>query len=96
VITDGKHGAYGFDGEHLYHSKIFPGKLVEATGAGDSFATGFIGATMNNKTIQDALAWGCVNSSSVIGYVGPQKGLLSNREIIKRLKNKTNFKVKEI
>ncbi len=96
VITDGKNGAYGFDGKNLYHSKIFPGKLVEATGAGDSFATGFIGAKMNNKTMQNALAWGCVNSSSVIGYVGPQKGLLSNKEIIRRLKNKTNFKVKEI
>ena len=44
----------------------------------------------------EGLRWGAVNSSSVVGFVGPTKGLLSATEIRKRLKAKPNFKVKTV
>ncbi|MBI4714044.1 carbohydrate kinase family protein [Candidatus Uhrbacteria bacterium] len=96
VVTDGKNGAACFDGKTLLSIDIFPGKLVEATGAGDAFATGFIGALMHGKTAKDALKWGSVNSASVIGQVGPQDGLLSDRQIASRLKKHPSFKPKII
>src|SRR3989338_5320015 len=43
VITDGKNGSYDFDGKTLLHCPIFPGKLVGTIGAGDAFATGYVG-----------------------------------------------------
>ncbi len=96
VVTNGKQGAYGCDGKKMWFVPIFPGKFVEATGAGDSFATGVLGATMAGLPLTTALCWGAVNSASVIGAVGPQKGLLSATEIKKRLKAHPSFKIKEI
>lgn len=96
VITDGKNGSHSFDGEELNYCPIFPGKLVESTGAGDSFATGFLGAIMNGLTHDEALRWGSVNAASVVGQVGPTPGLLTATQIKKHLRNRPSFKVKKI
>ncbi|MBI4435164.1 bifunctional hydroxymethylpyrimidine kinase/phosphomethylpyrimidine kinase [Candidatus Uhrbacteria bacterium] len=96
IITDGKNGAYEYGGRELRFCPIFPGKLVEATGAGDSFASGYLGALMHGLSCSEGLRWGAVNSSSVVGHVGPTKGLLSATEIRKRLKAKPSFKVKTV
>ena len=96
VITDGKNGAYSFDGKELMHCPIFPGKLVEATGAGDAFATGFLGALMHGQLHNEALRWGSVNSASVVGKVGPQPGLLSSTQIRTRLRKHPNFRPKPL
>ncbi|MBI2475558.1 carbohydrate kinase family protein [Candidatus Uhrbacteria bacterium] len=96
VVTDGKNGAACFDGKTLLSIDVFPSKLVETTGAGDAFATGFIGALMYTSTSEDALKWGSVNAASVIEYVGPQEGLLSAKQIMARLKKHPSFKPKKI
>jgi sugar/nucleoside kinase (ribokinase family) len=92
VVTDGKNGSYAFDGKEVLHCPIFPGRLVEATGAGDAFATGFIGALMHGQLHDEALRWGSVNSASVVGKVGPQAGLLSVGQIRSRLKKNPSFR----
>lgn len=86
VMTDGPKGAYAMDGEaHLFFGKIASGDVVEKTGAGDSFASGFLAAHILGKSIPEALNWGSVNSASVIGKVGAQPGLLTREEIEKRV-----------
>ena len=42
VITDGLKGSYCLDGGEFYYIGIYPHKPIEATGAGDAFATGFM------------------------------------------------------
>ncbi len=86
VMTDGKKGATSYDGDHYYHANILPCEKKDATGAGDSFATGFTGRLMKEETISpgvitEALAWGVVNSTSVVSYIGAQDGLLSQNQI---------------
>lgn len=86
VITNGKKGASAYDGEHLYHADILDVEKIDATGAGDSFASGFTGRLISEEKyspgiIMEALAWGVVNSTSVVKYVGAQKGLLSKHKI---------------
>lgn len=95
VITDGKNGSHSFDGQELNFCPIFPGKMVESTGAGDSFATGFLGAIMNGLTHDEALRWGSVNAASVVGQVGPTAGLLTANQIKSRLRARPSFKVKQ-
>lgn len=96
VITDGKNGAYCFDGSLLQFCPIFPGKRVEATGAGDAFATGFMGAILHKLPSHEAMRWGAVNSASVVGKVGPTAGLLSASEIRTRLKKHPKYCPKTI
>lgn len=86
VITDGKKGAGCFDGKRHYHIDAATKERVDATGAGDSFATGFAARIMkaeeiNQDVIEEALKWGVFNSTSVVNQVGTQPGLLSEKEI---------------
>ncbi len=96
VITDGKNGAYHFDGKAIIFCPIFPGAAVETTGAGDAFATGFLGARLMGLASSDSMRWGAVNSASVVAYVGPTKGLLSQSQIKARLQKAKSFKVKTL
>jgi len=86
VITDGPNGAYAFDGTEYWQIPMYPDPKppVDRTGAGDSFASTFTIALSLGKSIPEALAWGPVNSMSVVQQVGAQKGLLT-RPALERL-----------
>ena len=86
VITDGKNGSYAIDGEkHFYHEKIIPSIIVERTGAGDAYSTGFLGAIFHNLPIQKAMQWGSTNATSVVGHIGAEAGLLKKGEMEKKV-----------
>lgn len=78
VITDGGNGAFAYDSVNgkFVKAGILPVDSYERTGAGDAFGSGSLSAIIHGKTLEEALLWGTVNSASVIGYTGPQKGLL--------------------
>jgi ribokinase len=95
VITDGKQGSYDFDGEILLHCPIFPSKVVGTIGAGDAFAAGYLGCLIKN-TKAFPIVWGSINSASVVSYVGPQSGLLSDAHILQRAKKRKTFKPVQI
>lgn len=86
VITNGTDGAYAFDGKRAHRARSLPAHPIEMTGAGDSFSTGFIAALISGKTLEHALLWGSTNAASVIEHVGPQEGLLTRQQLLKRLK----------
>lgn len=81
VITDGQGGSYAYDGDKFYHMGIPKTKVVERTGAGDSFATAFVAALFYGKSVREAMCWGTMNASSVVMFTGPQKGLLTRSKI---------------
>lgn len=96
VVTDGKNGAYTFDGKQLDHAPMFPGELVESTGAGDAFSSGFLGAILKKKSLVEALKYGAVNAASVVGHVGPTAGLLRPTQIATALKKHPSYKTQEL
>lgn len=83
VITDGGNGAFAYDSINGKFLKvgILPVDAYERTGAGDAFGSGSLSALIHGKTLEEALIWGTINSASVIGYTGPQKGLLKLDEM---------------
>lgn len=86
LITDGPNGSYASDGEAQYRVPMYPDKKapVDRTGAGDATTSTVVAALALGLPLKDALAWGPVNSMSVVQEVGAQKGLLS-REAIEKL-----------
>lgn len=77
-LTDGQRGAWGFDGEEYWHCPIYAAKeLVDSTGAGDAFGSGFLAAFLEGKSIADALRYGIANSASVVSMYGAMAGLLA-------------------
>lgn len=95
-ITDGEGGAYCFDGYQLLHLKIFPGKVRETTGAGDSYASGFTAALVHGEELDEAMRWGMANSASVVGQVGAQQGLLTKSRLEEILNDHPNLKPKAV
>ena len=83
VLTDGKNGSYtkGPDGV-TYHVGIANHPVVERTGAGDAYSSGFLAAIIHGHSTRDAMVWGTLNASSVVGKVGSQPGLLHSYEMI--------------
>ena len=51
-------------------------KTVDATGAGDAFASGFLGLYLKGASIEKSLKMGIRNSANVVRFVGTTKGLL--------------------
>lgn len=96
VITDGREGSYSFDGTDFWKLTEFPGERVEATGAGDSFATALCAALFHGESLAEGMVWGSINSASVVHEIGPQAGLLTLDEIKKRRSSKPDFKAEKI
>lgn len=85
VVTDGKNGSYAIDQKgEFFKQEIAEAQVVEKTGAGDAYSSGFLSALINGKTIANAMEWGTKNSASVIGKVGAQTGLLHKSDIEKK------------
>src|SRR3989344_2083118 len=80
VITNGKNGAYAFDGKKTWFMPPYPDPQVplERTGAGDAFSATVTAALALGKSLPEALTWGPINSMSVVQKVGAQAGLLSS------------------
>ncbi len=81
IITDGNNGSYVGDGQVFIKAGVLPVDAYERTGAGDAFGSGALSAIIKGKSLEEALIWGTVNSASVIGYTGAQRGLLRAEEI---------------
>lgn len=96
VITDGGNGSYVLADDKYYQLDIFPAHLVEKTGAGDGYATGFLVALFYGKDIPEAMRWGAANGAAVIEQIGPQAGLLSYDKMQDRLKANLKIAAKEI
>jgi fructokinase len=84
-ITDGTKGAYCSDNKKIYYSPIKKVKTVDATGAGDAFASGFLGFYLKGVSIKECLKAGIINSASVVQYIGTTRGLLTKKELEKLL-----------
>jgi sugar/nucleoside kinase (ribokinase family) len=95
VMTDGKKGAYCYDGTTCWQGDPFPAQRVEVTGAGDAFASGFLAGIINNIDTKESLKWGLVDSASVVGKIGAQTNLLTKSKIIKDL-NKIRLPIYKI
>ncbi len=88
VVTDGINGSYAIDsaGEIFQIGVVSKEKPVERTGAGDSYATGFLYGVLNGHSVKEAMRYGALNADSVIKKVGAQEGLLNRGEIEQKSK----------
>lgn len=96
AITDGKDGSYVYDGNRYLYLRIYDFPLVEMTGAGDAYASGFMAALMRNLPTAEAMRWGTFNAGSVVTKVGAQKGLLTYPQMKQLLKENPDFVAREI
>lgn len=75
VITDKNREIVAYDGKKKYSLTPNKIKVVERTGAGDAFASGFAAGQITGKTIPESLKIGLRESESVIRYFGAKNKL---------------------
>lgn len=90
VMTQGARGVTVCEGQYIYQAGILPGRVLERTGAGDAFGSGFVSGMIFKDSIEYAIQLGSANSTSVIKRIGAKSGLLSKKDLkyFKKLKVK--------
>lgn len=89
VVTNGKYGAYAYDGQKIHYQKIIREKRrMDTTGVGDAFGSTFVaGLKLTGMDIKKSMFLGVKNTASVISEQGAQNGLISRRTMKGILKN---------
>jgi len=84
IITDGANGSYAYDGkEEIYAPAVIAKKVVDTTGAGDSFAATFFFFYVKGFGIKKSLEYAAINASANVEVKGSQEGLLYYEDILK-------------
>ena len=88
AITDGKKGAYAYDGKYVYYGRPHNIKIVETTGAGDAFGSSFLSGIIKKDDIKFEMGLGMTNAESVIQHHGAKEILLTYNEALKAMKRR--------
>jgi ribokinase len=86
IITLGENGVLYHDGETTFHMPAMPsGKVIETTGAGDSFNGSFAAAIAEDMMPVDAVRFGCAAAGISVTRAGAAHSMPSRAEIDARL-----------
>ena len=78
VMTKGPDGVVVSDGKDVYRAGVPDSPVVERTGAGDAFSSGFVSEIMRSGDIAKAIQFATANASSVVTQYGAKAGILKN------------------
>lgn len=84
VVTAGKKGGNVYYDQKSFHFSAQSSRVVDTTGAGDSFATGFVAGMLWGKSPEESALFGAKNSASVVSYYGAKTGLLTREDFLKK------------
>jgi len=85
IITKGKNGAVCSDHSSLYNIPAQNIKVIDATGAGDSFGSGFIAGFIKTKNVEKALVLAMANAIANIKVTGANQGLLKQGKPLSKI-----------
>lgn len=70
ACTDSENGAFILSGGEKHHVPAYPTTIVDATGAGDLFAGGFLWGLAEGHSLDNCGRMGCAAASEVISHIG--------------------------
>ena len=77
VMTKGGEGVVVSDGKYIYYAKPpIDRKVVDTTGAGDSFGSGFVAEFIRSGNVESSIQFAMANSVGNLSKVGAKTGLL--------------------
>nr|AQS34202.1 hypothetical protein [uncultured archaeon] len=86
VITDGPGEIVAYNGTIFYSAKPNKVKIVETTGSGDAFASGFVAGIIKTEDVEFALQLGMANAENVIQALGAKNNLLRLGQALKYMR----------
>jgi ribokinase len=83
ALTDGSRGAWAYqNGIFAERKPELIEKVIDSTGAGDAFASGFFGALLYGHSLEESLGWGIKNSAANLKQYGATRGLLMKEDLM--------------
>jgi len=71
IVTDGKNGSYGYEGDKVFYCPIVKEKVVaDTTGVGDGYTAGFIASYLRHPDVERAMKAGSRYASKIISKIG--------------------------
>jgi ribokinase len=81
IVTLGGNGALMVTKEFAQHVPPFKVDVADTTAAGDAFIGGFATALLQNKTLEDAVRYGCACGALATTKFGAQPSLPTKEEV---------------
>lgn len=77
IVSDGPNGVVASDGKTIVRAGMYEDvKVIDRTGAGDAFASGFLSQWALGKSLKESIIFASANSTSVVTMVGAKAGIL--------------------
>lgn len=77
IGSDGPNGVVATDGKEVVTAGMYEDvPVVDRTGAGDSFGSGFVSQWAQKEDLKHAITFASANSTSVVSYIGAKTGIL--------------------
>jgi sugar/nucleoside kinase (ribokinase family) len=77
IVSDGPNGVCASDGKSIVKAGMYQDvKVIDRTGAGDAFGSGFLSQWVIGKTLAESIVFASANSTSVVHYIGAKTGIL--------------------
>lgn len=77
VVSDGPRGVTATDGKTIVSAGMYDEvPVIDRTGAGDAFGSGFLSQIAKGKSLKDAVIFASANSTSVVNKIGAKSGVL--------------------
>ena len=81
IITLGKQGALAISNEQVKHVDAYKVDVVDSTAAGDAFIGGFATALIQEKSLEEAVRYGCACGALATTKFGAQPSLPTKEEV---------------
>jgi ribokinase len=77
IVSDGPNGVVASDGKTIVRAGMYEDvKVIDRTGAGDAFASGFLSQWVQGKSLKESIVFASANSTSVVTKLGAKIGIL--------------------
>ncbi len=76
IMSKGPEGVAVSDGKNIYRAGTPDSPVVERTGAGDAFSSGFVAEYIKSDDTEKAIQFATANASSVVAKFGAKAGIL--------------------
>lgn len=87
IVTDGPKGSIASDGAHVYKAGMYRDvKVLDRTGAGDAFNSGFVAKIATGASIAEAMTFASANSTAVVTQLGAKPGILHRHSRVDSMK----------
>jgi len=86
VMTKGTRGATASCGSRVYEIGTPNSKVIDRTGAGDSFGAGFVSGIIAGKNIKESLQLASANATACLRKWGAKNGLLKKNDSYRKIK----------